>query len=523
MYMNIDKVVIPREVLEILERLKKGGLPAMPAGRQAGRQGFEAFAVGGCVRDILLGREPKDWDVTTNAKPEEIQKIFPENFYENKFGTVGVITGSEKENLKVVEVTTYRIDGEYGDMRHPDEVQFAKTLEEDLARRDFTVNAMALKCDTNIRIHANETNNTNKYEIIDLFGGQEDLKNRIIRAVGNPEQRFREDALRMMRAVRFASQLSESGTAWEIEENTAKAIKDNDKLLKAISEERIRDEFLKLLDSASPDYGIETMRQLGLLKYVLPELDSAYGVGQNKHHIYDVYEHSLKSLAYAAKKNYGEDVRLAALLHDIGKPDTKHGEGPNSTFYNHEVVGAKITKKILNRLKFSNKQIDKIYILVRYHLFYYNTDEVTESSVRRLVKNVGPENMEELIELRTCDRIGSGVPKAEPYKLRHLKYIIEKVSRDPISAKMVAVKGEDVMRILNIAPSPKIGQVLTILLDEVLDDPARNSKEYLENRITELGKLNDEELKKLCEKAEKKKEEVQMKIEDMTKKKYWVS
>lgn len=504
--MKNKDIEIPKEVLEILERLKEAG--------------FEAFAVGGCVRDILLGKEPKDWDVTTNAKPEEIQKIFPKNFYENKFGTVGVITGSEKENLKVVEVTTYRIDGEYSDMRHPDEVKFAETLEEDLSRRDFTINSMALT-----PAAKGETKNAKigGYEIIDLFGGIKDANNKIIRAVGEPEKRFKEDALRMMRAVRFASQLSESRTTWEIEEKTAKAIKDNSKLLKAISEERIRDEFLKLLDSASPDYGIETMRQLGILRYVLPELDSAYGVGQNKHHVYDVYEHSLKSLAYAAKKNYSEDVRLAALLHDIGKPDTKHGEGPNSTFYNHEVVGAKIAKKILNRLKFSNKQIDKIYILVRYHLFYYNTGEVTESSVRRLVKNVGPENMEELVQLRTCDRIGSGVPKAEPYKLRHLKYIIEKVSRDPISAKMVAVKGEDVMRILNIAPSPKIGQVLTILLDDVLDDPARNSKEYLENRVAELGKLSDEELKKLSEKAEKKKEEVQIKIEDTTKKKYWVS
>ncbi|KKQ43856.1 MAG: PolyA polymerase [Parcubacteria group bacterium GW2011_GWE2_37_8] len=494
---------IPQEVLKILNAFKAAN--------------FEAYIVGGCVRDILLGREPKDWDVVTNAEPGEIQNIFPNNFYENQFGTVGIITGSQTENLKVVEATTYRIDGQYSDMRHPDEVKFAKTIKEDLARRDFTVNSMALSLVEGMAP-----------EFIDLFGGQEDLKNKIIKAVGEPEKRFQEDALRMMRAMRFLAQFSipegtDKNGDWKIEEKTAKAIEKNKKLIEAISKERIRDEFLKIIDSSNPCYGIEIMRRLGLLKYVLPELESAYGVGQNKHHIYDVYEHSIKSLAFAVKKKYSQDVKIAALLHDIGKPDTKHGEGSSSTFYNHEVVGAKIAERILNRLKFSKKQIEKLVILVRYHLFYYNVDEVTESSVRRLVRKVGPENMNELIQIRTCDRIGSGVPKAEPYKLRHLKYIIDKVSRDPISPKMLLAKGEDVMRILNISPGPKIGMVLEILLDEVLDDPARNTKQNLELRIKNLGKLSDDEIKKLSERAEKKKEEIQMKIEDTTKKKYWVT
>lgn len=514
--MKDKEIQIPKEVSNIINALNEAG--------------FEAYIVGGCVRDILLEREPKDWDVTTNASPEEIQKIFPNNFYENKFGTVGVITGSDEENLKVVEVTTYRIDGEYTDKRHPDDVKFAKTLEEDLARRDFTVNAMALAPKTQELTTNNlqpATQNSkleiDGCEVIDLFGGVKDLDGKVIRAVGDPVKRFNEDALRMMRAVRFVAQLSKSKSIWQIEEKTEKAIKENNGLIKFVSQERIRDELLKLIDSSAPQNGIEMMRKLGLLKYVLPELDSAYGVGQNKHHVYDVYEHSLKSLAYAAERDYSQDVRLAALLHDIGKPDTKHGEGLNSTFYNHEVVGAKIAGKILNRLKFSQKQIEKITLLVRNHLFYYNVGEVTESSVRRLLRKVGTENIDELIELRTCDRIGSGVPKAEPYKLRHLKYIIDKVSRDPISVKMIVLKGDDLIKLLNIAPGPKIGKILNILLDEVLDDPSKNTREYLESRAVELGSLNESALDEMSKKAEDKKEEVQTKIETVSKKKYWVT
>lgn len=501
-------IQIPEEVISILSALEEAG--------------FEAYIVGGCVRDFLFGVKPKDWDVTTSATPDQIQKIFEKSFYENDFGTVGVVTGSEESNLKVIEVTTYRVDGEYSDARHPDRVQFAKTLEEDLSRRDFTVNAMAIKLKTK-DLKLKTITETENYEMIDLFGGQEDLENKIIRAVGDSEKRFKEDALRMMRAVRFIAQFSNPKSIWKIEDGTAKAIQDNCKLIQKVSQERIRDEFLKLIDSSLPDQGIEMMRELGILEYILPELHGSYGVGQNKHHRYDVYEHSLKSLAYAADQDYTQDVRIAALLHDIGKPDTKHGEGLNSTFYNHEVVGARIAKKILERLKFSTKQIEKITTLVRYHLFYYNVGEVTESSVRRLLKRVGPENIDELIELRTCDRIGSGVPKAEPYKLRHLKYIIDKVSRDPISVKMLALKGDDIIKSLDIAPGPKIGKILNILLDEVLDDPENNTKEWLGQRARELGALAESDLEKLSKKAEEKKEEEQTKIETVSKKKYWVS
>ena len=213
---------------------------------------------------------------------------------------------------------------------------------------------------------------------------------------------------------------------------------------------------------------------------------------------------------------------MAALLHDIGKPRVKRGEGPDSTFYGHEIVGARMTAQILERLKFPKKDIEKITKLVRYHLFYYNVGEVSEASVRRLVRNVGPENMEELLQVRMADRIGSGVPKAEPYKLRHLRYVIEKVSRDPISVKMLKVKGDDVMRILGIKPGPKVGQVLDILLGYVLADPQKNKKEILEQEIKKLGKLSGEKLKELAEKAREERIKIETKRDEMTKKKYWV-
>jgi poly(A) polymerase/tRNA nucleotidyltransferase (CCA-adding enzyme) len=500
---------IPEEVKFIIEKLNENG--------------FEAYIVGGCVRDFLRNVEPEDWDVATNAKPEEIQKIFPKSFYENKFLTVTVQTGSENPRLREIEITTYRLEAKYTDKRHPDQISFAKTIEEDLARRDFTVNAMALGLKSKTLNPKSETNSkfqilNSKLILIDLFKGREDLKNKIIRAVGDPKERFSEDALRMMRAVRFAVSLG-----FEIEEKTAEAIKKNSHWLKMISKERIRDEFLKIIMAERATEGFELLRKLGLLKYVVPELEEGYKITQNKHHIYECYEHSLRSLDFAAKKNFNKFVRLAALFHDIGKPRTKKGEGPDATFYSHEIVGAKMTAQILNHLKFPKKEIEKIVKLVRYHLFYYNPDEVGESSVRRLVRQVGPENMEELLQVRMADRIGSGCPKAEPYKLRHLRYLIEKVSQDPISVKMLKVNGEDVMEILKIPPGPKIGQILDVLLGLVLEDPKKNEREFLKKEIEKLGKLSEEELKELSQKARKEREKIEIKRDEMTKKKYWVT
>ncbi len=500
---------IPEEVESVIDKLKK--------------RGFEAYAVGGCVRDFLRGVEPQDWDVATNAKPEEIQKIFPKSFYENKFLTVTIQTGSKDPKLKGIEITTYRSEAKYTDKRHPDQVKFAKTIQEDLSRRDFTVNAIALgpsgqKFEIRKQPSGESASRPAKFEIVDPFDGQRDIEGKVIRAVGNPEDRFNEDALRMMRAVRFAATLD-----FEIEPKTAEAIKKNAPWLQAISKERIRDELMKIIMADKAADGVELLRRLGLLKYIMPELEEGYGVSQNKHHIYECYEHCLRSLDYAAKSNFNKYVRLAALLHDVGKPRTKRGEGQDSTFYAHEVVGAKMTMQILSRLKFPKKDIEKIAKLVRYHLFYYNVDEVTESSVRRLVRQVGPENMEELLEVRFCDRIGSGVPKAEPYKLRHLKYVIEKVSRDPISVKMLKVNGDDVIKALKIKPGPKIGHILDILLGHVLGDPKKNKKEFLEKEIKKLGKLSSGELVFLAEKAKKEREKLVMKRDEMTKQKYWVT
>ena len=478
---------IPKEIKLVIDKLKK--------------KNFQAYIVGGCVRDFLRGITPKDWDVATNAKPKEIQKIFPKSFYENKFLTVTVQTGSKKPELKEVEVTTYRLEAKYTDKRHPDEVKFAKNIKEDLARRDFTINAIAMDV-----------------EVIDPFQGQKDLEDKVIRAVGKAEDRFSEDALRMMRAVRLAAVLG-----FAIEQKTSAAIKKNAPLLRAISKERIRDELMKIIMSDNGADGIELLRELKLLKYIIPELEEGYRVSQNKHHIYECYEHSVLSLKYAVKKGFNKYVRLAALLHDIGKPRSKRGQGQDATFYNHEVIGARMTMQILNRLRFSKRDIEKITRLVRYHLFYYNVDEVTESSVRRLVRQAGPENMEELLQVRMCDRIGSGVPKAEPYKLRHLKYVIEKVSQDPISVKKLKVTGNDVMKKLAIQPGQRIGQILDILLGYVLNDPKKNKKEFLEKEIKTLGKLSDKELKSMTEKAQEEREKIQIKQDRMTKQKYWVT
>jgi len=487
-------VILPKEVKEVISKLTKAG--------------FEAYVVGGCVRDLFLKKEPDDWDVATSATPEEIQNLFPNSFYENKFFTVTILTKSKNPKMQEIEVTTFRAEFEYTDKRRPGRVEYAKSLQEDVSRRDFTINAIAFS----------QQGNTGKVEVRDPFKGQEDIKEKLIRAVGNPEERFKEDALRMMRAVRFASVLG-----FAIEEKTKQAIKKHAKLLKEISAERIRDELQKLLMGKEGMKGIETLRELNLLEYVFLELEQGYGVSQNKHHVYTVWEHNLLALKYTIENNWSLEVRLASLLHDVGKPKVKRGEGVNSTFYGHEVVGARMAQKMLERLKFPKNQIKKIANLVRYHLFYYNVDEVTESSIRRLIVNIGKENVEDLLQVRMADRIGSGVPKAEPYKLRHLRYVIEKVQKDPISSKMLKLNGSDVMTLGSLSPSPKVGYVLDVLLGEVLEDPKRNTKKYLQTKTKELLSLSEPELLSLSKKAKKERDHVEIKQDSMTKQKYWVS
>lgn len=481
------KLTIPHEVKNIAEALEKNG--------------HQAYLVGGCLRDLLLKRTPKDWDVATNATPDEVQKTFPESVYENTFGTVGVKTEAEDPALKVVEVTTFRIEGGYRDRRHPDEVEFAKTIEEDLSRRDFTVNAIAAGLDGSY---------------VDPYGGAADLKKKIICAVGDPVKRFEEDALRLMRAVRLATELE-----FKIEKKTREAVARHAGLLEAIAKERIRDELTKLLMSPRAAAGIVMLEDCGLLKFVLPELREGIGISQERHHIYTVFDHSVRALNYAAEKGYSLDVRLATLLHDVGKPRTKR-EGNPPTFYNHEMVGAKMTALALDRLRFSKDIIERVVHLVRYHMFYYNVGEVSEAGVRRFVARVGVEYIDDLLKVREGDRIGSGVPKAFPYKLRHLLFMIEKVKKDPVHPKMLAVKGDDVMKILDIAPGPKVGKILAVLLEEVLDDPKRNTKDYLEPRVRSLAGLKDEELETLSRAAREKKEEFESGLEDEMKERYHV-
>jgi len=486
-------MTIPKEVNLILEKLEE--------------KGFQAYAVGGCVRDLLMEKKPKDWDITTNANPEEIKKIFPKNFYENKFGTVTVLTNSKDATLQNIEITTFRIEGKYSDKRHPDEVKFAKNIEEDLSRRDFTINALALD---------------EHKEIIDPFDGRKDLKSKIIRTVGKAEQRFDEDSLRMMRAVRFATTLSAQDKPvmdWEIEAKTFKAIQKNAAWIQVISQERVRDELIKIMQSDKAAEGIDLLQKTNLLKFVLPELEKGVGVSQNKHHIYDIYEHSLRSLNVAAEKNFSTEIKFAALFHDIGKPETKAGEGPDATFYNHDYVGAKFTARILTRLKFPNKFIDKVVLLVKNHMFVSDPERLTDAGARRLIARVGKENIADLINLRIADRLGMGRPKERPYRLRTIEYMIEKVSQDPISAKMLKINGTEIMKILKTEPGPKVGAILDVLLAEVIENPKKNDKKKLEKRVKELDKENLDKLRELAkEKIEEKKEEEDLKIRE----KHWI-
>lgn len=479
--------------------------------------GFEAFVVGGCVRDLLLKKEPGDWDIATNARPEIVLKVFGDAKYENKFGTVILPIREKKDKIiDVLEITTYRSEQGYSDRRRPDQVKFEKELDRDLARRDFTVNAMAarnkkskLEIKEDLARHVMKKNG---FVIIDLFGGLKDLDKKIIRAVGEPIDRFKEDALRMMRAIRLAGQLG-----FSLEPKTERAITKMAGAIKFVSKERIAIELVKILESDDPYGGIEKLYQAKLLGYVLPELLIGVDVSQDRHHIYSVFKHSLLSLKYCPSKDWR--VRFASLFHDVAKPKTKVIRDGVATFYNHEYVGAKMAKNICKRLKFSNEDTEKIVTLIRAHMFYYNVGEVTEASVRRLIRKAGKENLRDLIDLRIADRLGSGTPKAKPYKLRHLQYMMEKVQNDPVSVKMLKIDGNDLMKLFKIKPGPKIGTILDILLSEVIEDPKLNNKKYLEKRAQILNDLDASKLRKKAQEVIYEKREDDDKE---MKKEFWV-
>ena len=479
-----EKSPIPAEVTSVAETLEKGG--------------FQAYLVGGCVRDLFLGRTPKDWDFTTNATPEQIMAIFPKTVYENTFGTVAVINeATEDETLKVVEVTPYRVESTYSDRRHPDQVKFSTKIDDDLKRRDFTVNAIA----------ATLSRGAIK-DIVDLYGGFADLKTKTIRTVGNPGDRFTEDALRLMRAIRLSVVLD-----FGIEKETYTAIQSHKNLIKDVSMERIRDEFVKILLSDNPKKGIEMLSDTGILKLIIPELEAGKGVTQTQAHAFDVWEHLLRSLQHAADKKWGLEIRLAALFHDVSKPETKDvsRDTKQVTFYGHEVKGSRETRKILEKLKFSRATIEKVTKLVRWHMFFSDTETITLSAVRRMIVNVGRENIWDLMDLRICDRIGTGRPKEDPYRLRKYKAMIEEALHDPISVGMLKIDGVKLMQVTQTPAGPRVGHMLHALFDEVLDDPKLNTPEWLESRAQELAKLSDAELAGLGEKGREKKNEEEAK------------
>jgi putative nucleotidyltransferase with HDIG domain len=433
---------IPERVKKIIDIFKKNNA--------------EIYIVGGAVRDLLLEREVNDWDFTTNLTPEEMKKIFPKNsFYNNTFGTLSIV----EKTGEIFEVTTFRTEKGYSDNRHPDEVKWGKTLEEDLSRRDFTINAMVL-----------DGNN----KLIDIFNGQIDLEGKIVRTVGNPDERFGEDALRMIRAVRIAGQIG-----FSVEEKTMESIQKNAKLINNVAGERIRDELFKILLSPTPSRGIELLKESELLAEIMPELLGGWGMIQKGHHIYDVWTHNLKALDFCESKN--PVTRLAALLHDVGKPKSMKGEGKERTFHNHEVYGSRIAVQIGKRLRLSNKELDQLFRLVRWHMFTVQETQ-TDKAVRRFIRNVTPEYIDEMIALRRADRLGSG-SKESSWRWELFKQRIVEVQKQPFAVKDLKVNGQDVMETLNIKPGPKVGEVLNAIFKEVEEKPELNDREILLGKI----------------------------------------
>jgi len=429
----------------------------------------QLYLVGGAVRDTLLGKMVYDWDLTTDAPPEKILEILKDKdaYYNNQFGTVGI----PSEEYHPHEITTFRSEVGYSDNRRPDNVIWGKTIEEDLQRRDFTINAIAARKVKN-----------EEFKLIDPFNGQKDLKEKLIRTVGDPNERFAEDALRLVRAVRFAAELS-----FKIESDTLNAIKQNAPKINSISKERVRDELFKIIASNNAYHGMELFRESGLMQEVLPELEKTFGVEQKspgRHHIYDVGTHSLNAL----KEVPSTDVitRFATLIHDIGKPQTfKILENGTITFYNHEIVGASIAKNIAERLKFSRKDAGKLIRLVRWHQFTVSEDQ-TDKAIRRFITNVSPEYIEDMLALRTGDRLGGGASETS-WRLEDFKKRLIEVQKQPFTVRDLKISGTDVMQVLNIKPSPKVGKILNNLFNEVVENNLSNEREVL---ITQLKSLH---------------------------------
>ncbi|MFZ2206315.1 MAG: CCA tRNA nucleotidyltransferase [Microgenomates group bacterium] len=416
--------------------------------------GYKVYIVGGAVRDLLLKKDILNWDFTTDATPEQIQALFPDNFYHNVYGTVTV-----KSDTFLFEITPFRKESGYEDNRHPTTIEWAKTLEEDLARRDFTINAMAYDGDT----------------ITDLFNGKKHIDEKMIIAVGDADKRFQEDALRLMRGIRFASQLG-----FLIETKTRDAMTRNAERITSISGERIRDELLKILESDHPSEGFLFLRNTGILKHILPELDACFDIPQKspkRHHVYDVGTHLI--MALKACPSGDPIVRFAAVMHDIGKVDTFHKDEESGliTFYNHEVIGTIQAKKIAERLRLSNEQKTKFIRLIEFHQFTVSEDQ-TDKAVRRFIREVGKEYVQDMLDVRTADRIGSGSTPTS-WRLDLFKKRIVEVQKEPFTVKDLKVNGLDVMKEKNIQPSKQVGDILDDLFEKVINKELENDRDVL--------------------------------------------
>ncbi|HEX7018260.1 MAG TPA: HDIG domain-containing protein [Patescibacteria group bacterium] len=501
---------LPQPVLFILDKLQKAG--------------YEAYVVGGAVRDLLIENKETetnrlktnnfDYDFTTNATPEQIMALFPESFYENTFGTVSIthqealnqmgvteeneIKKNQNDSNRIIDIaqatklheslvasaqkaeseetstpdlpnyqiTTFRSESAYEDHRRPSEVQWGETLEQDLQRRDFTINAMALKV-----IEAGVC------QVIDPHRGLQDLERGLIRTVGNPVERFQEDALRMLRAVRFSIQLN-----MQIEDSTFEAIIQHAPTLRHISWERIRDEVLKILKSDFPAEGVMVLDEAGLLQFILPELIEGKNVQQGGHHTTDVWTHSLDALRECPSSD--PLVRLATLLHDVAKPRTYKVINGQITFYNHEIIGARMARSIGRRLRLPSKEVDRLFTLVRYHMFHYQPHN-TDAAIRRFMRKVGLHNLDDILDLREADRLGSGARRTS-WRLEEMKERMIAQLHQPMDLRDLAIDGSTLIQELNLQPGPMIGKILHELFEAVLEDPELNTRKKLLEKAESL-------------------------------------
>jgi tRNA nucleotidyltransferase (CCA-adding enzyme) len=445
-FRSADQDRVPAPVRELLARLQTSGRGA--------------FLVGGCVRDLIRGTPVLDWDVGTSARPEEVLRLFPGAIPTGlKHGTVTVLLESGP-----CEVTTFRIESGYTDARHPDRITFTDDVDRDLARRDFTVNAIAW----------DPIGEVEK----DPFRGRADLARGVLRAVGDPVERFREDGLRPVRAARFAATLE-----FDVEPETFDALARAREPVSRVAAERIKDELMKMLRARLPSRGLEVLRRSTLLELILPELQACVAVPQNRYHAFDVYFHTLHTTDAAPAEKPA--VRLAALFHDVGKPATRV-EKPDgdATFYNHQFESGRLAEAALTRLRFSREIIERVVHLVRHHMFDYRS-EWTDATVRRFVRTVGTENVADLFDLRIADNLGNGLKTGFPHYMGELTDRIARVieAQEALSVRDLNINGADVMRELKLEPGPEVGRILERLLEEVIDDPTLNDRKRLLGRL----------------------------------------